>query len=446
MRGFESWALSYLLNSFWQVPLLFAAGWVAARALRGAGAAAEHRVWVGVLLLEGLLPALSTMRWGWLSAISILHGRGLDASETHVAVVMGSGTVAGGLHVTGALLAAVAMAYAAITAYFAARFAWRWRRLRSLRLNAVEMTLAGEMGDCWSRCAERFGIRRAMVTASADVFGPVTMGFRRKLVLLPVGMISGAQDVDIQTVIAHEFAHMRRNDFCKNLMYELLSLAVNYHPLTWLTRERLTESREIVCDEVAAEVGGRAQYARSLLRIASLLTREAPARSSHAIGFFDTRTFERRIMRLAKKQSEMQGVRRWAAVVACVAFGIAACGTAFALSMHVDAGATIVQDHPTKAPKVIKVSPQVIAGNRIGGNDPKYPIEAKKEKVQGTVVLNAVISKDGSIEKLTVVSGPKELRKSAADAVRTWKYKPYLLNGQPVRVETAIHVTYSLGK
>ncbi len=76
---------------------------------------------------------------------------------------------------------------------------------------------------------------------------------------------------DLRTVIAHEFAHMRRNDFFKNLFYEIVSLPVSYHPLFRLTRERIMESREIVCDGMAAEMDGRGRYARSFLRLASLL-------------------------------------------------------------------------------------------------------------------------------------------------------------------------------
>jgi hypothetical protein len=57
MRSVESFVLSYLANSLWQIPLLFAAGWAAARVLRPLGAAAEHRVWVSVLVLQSLLPA-----------------------------------------------------------------------------------------------------------------------------------------------------------------------------------------------------------------------------------------------------------------------------------------------------------------------------------------------------------------------------------------------------
>ena len=64
----KSWVLSYLLNSLWQIPLLFAAGWVAARALRRVGSTAEHRVWVSVLLLQTLLPAFSMLPPGWLGS------------------------------------------------------------------------------------------------------------------------------------------------------------------------------------------------------------------------------------------------------------------------------------------------------------------------------------------------------------------------------------------
>ena len=61
-------------------------------------------------------------------------------------------------------------------------------------------------------------------------------------------------------------------------------------------------------------------------------------------------------------------------------------------------------------------------------------------------MLNAVIGKDGSVEKLIVVSGPKELQESSLDAVRQWTYKPYLVNGDPVEVKTTINVIYTLTK
>jgi protein TonB len=66
-------------------------------------------------------------------------------------------------------------------------------------------------------------------------------------------------------------------------------------------------------------------------------------------------------------------------------------------------------------------------------------------RVQGTVVLAATISKTGAIENLRVVSGPPMLAMAAEQAVQTWRYRPYLLNGAPVEVETTVRVVFHLG-
>ena len=97
------------------------------------------------------------------------------------------------------------------------------------------------------------------------------------------------------------------------------------------------------------------------------------------------------------------------------------------------------------APKKIAVSAGVIAGNKIGGVDPRYPPIARAARIQGTVVLQATISKGGTIENLRVLSGPPMLQQAAEEAVRTWRYKPYLLNGDPVEVETQVNVVFTLG-
>jgi len=446
MKDFESWLLTYLLNSLWQIPLLFAAGWLAARALRPAGAAAEHRMWVSVLLLQCLLPACSALPQGWLQTLFSWAGNARHAGEAHVSVVMGAGTPVGAWHLSGELLAAIAIAYGATIAYFAARFAWRWKKLAGLRREVEMMPLSPEATLQWAQCSARFGIADVSIATSSQIFGPVTIGFfRKKLVLFPAGTATSLQEPELHAAMAHEFAHLHRNDFLKNLVYELLSLPVSYHPVLWLTRERVTESREMVCDQMAADISGRNEYARSLLRLASLLMHGLPRRTPHAIGILDANTFERRVMKLSKKQNEIRGVRRFAIVLACAVFGIGTCASAIALSMHVDAGSAAAGDKaPPHSP--LTVSASDMAGNKISGPVPKYPAEAKKEGIQGTVVLDAVIGKDGTVEELRVASGPKELQQSSLDAVRQWIYKPFLLNGDPVELKTTINVVYSLAK
>ena len=87
---------------------------------------------------------------------------------------------------------------------------------------------------------------------------------------------------------------------------------------------------------------------------------------------------------------------------------------------------------------------RVIAGNRLTFVQPIYPPQAKADKVQGAVVLSARIEKDGTVKILKVVSGPEPLRKSAVDAVSQWTYKPYLMNGKPVAVDTTMTINFSI--
>ncbi len=442
MKQMELWILSYLLNSLWQVPLLFAAGWSVARALRAAGSAVEHRVWVTVLLLQTLLPACSLLPWEWLQSLPWWSEHASKSVEAQVSIAMGAGAAVGQFQLLGTLLTSIAVMYMATSAWLTARFLWRSINVSVLRREAVPVALPHEAAAFWLRCARIFAIANVSIASSSRIVGPVTMGIHRKLVLLPAGMVESLPEDDLKTVIAHEFTHMYRWDFLKNLLYEVASLPVAYHPLLWFTRARIMETREMICDEMAADINGQKDYARSLLRLARLLVERTPAVTPHTIGIFDANTFERRIMNLSEKHNQLSGVRRLALVGASALLGLGISASAMAVAVHIHPAAT--DNSGSKAPKQLSISADVMAGNLLNKAVPVYPPAAKKAKIQGTVVLDAVISKDGNVENLRIVSGPQELQQSAIDAVRQWKYKPYLLNGDPVEVLTTINIVYSL--
>jgi len=96
------------------------------------------------------------------------------------------------------------------------------------------------------------------------------------------------------------------------------------------------------------------------------------------------------------------------------------------------------------APQRVRISGGVTKGLLVHRVEPSYPPLAKSARVQGEVVLSAVISTNGDIENLQLVSGHPMLVPSAIAAVKQWRYKPYLLNGQPVEVETTITVIFTL--
>ncbi len=110
---------------------------------------------------------------------------------------------------------------------------------------------------------------------------------------------------------------------------------------------------------------------------------------------------------------------------------------------------SVLSSMPTVAPHVatpqrVRVSSGVQSGLLVRKVNPSYPPLARQARIQGVVILQAQISKDGSIQNLQLISGHPMLAPAAIEAVKQWKYRPYLLNGEPVEVETQIQVNFTL--
>jgi len=107
-------------------------------------------------------------------------------------------------------------------------------------------------------------------------------------------------------------------------------------------------------------------------------------------------------------------------------------------------GHPIVGPPPTPVHSApLRVS-RMMEGNLIDRVQPQYPSLARQARIQGIVVLRAVISRDGKIENLQIMSGHPMLVQAAMDAVRQWRYRPYYLNNEPVEVETQVTVNFTL--
>ena len=103
------------------------------------------------------------------------------------------------------------------------------------------------------------------------------------------------------------------------------------------------------------------------------------------------------------------------------------------------------QATPAK-PMRVRVSSRVAEAQIVKKIAPRYPEEAKQNHVHGTVILHAVISTAGEIQNLKLVSGDPSLATAAMEAVKQWKYKPYLLNGEPLEVDTTVEINFNLGR
>jgi protein TonB len=106
--------------------------------------------------------------------------------------------------------------------------------------------------------------------------------------------------------------------------------------------------------------------------------------------------------------------------------------------------APVLAKTPAPTPKRIRVPARVAEANLIHDVTPQYPPEAGRKRIEGTVVLMAVIGKDGTVRDVRVENGLPLLAQAAIDAVKQWRYRPYLLNGEPVEVDSHITINFTL--
>ena len=147
-------------------------------------------------------------------------------------------------------------------------------------------------------------------------------------------------------------------------------------------------------------------------------------------------------MVLTRKRTPVGATRGILIAAACAILALVTCTSAVALRTDVAAMTPTIE---SATPAKVHVKSSVMASQKIAGENPTYPPEARANKIQGTVVLALTIDKDGAPEDVHVTRSPdKSLADSAIKAVRTWRWRPYLLNGNPVDVDTTVNVTYNL--
>jgi len=436
-RSSMIWMVDYLLNSAWQTPLVLLVALIAARFVARLSPAALHRTWVTALALATVLPACRIDAWpgiAWWHAATIAGGR------VQVTILPGA-AAAGSLRLSPVMMAVWFMLYAAITCYFAGRIVWGLWKTEMLRRNASASPLSEPLRQRWEALCARFGVTHAALCVSSTVLGPAAVGSRT--VLLPSEFIGTVPARDLDAALAHELAHVQRSDFVKNAAYAVLMLPVAYHPCAWLLQKGVAESRETVCDALAAEaLDGRRCYARSLLRLAMAIPAGLRGGAPGAVGIFDTNTLERRVGIMMDQGKRLSGGSRLAAVTAVLLL------TAGAVVSMVSTHLTVrAADNPPGRPHMLHVKADIMAENLETKVMPKYPEEAKANHniVNGTCTLGLIVNEKGLPTEIHVVKSLRQdYDKSALAAVRQWRWKPFLLNGDPIAVETTVDVVYHI--
>ena len=152
-----------------------------------------------------------------------------------------------------------------------------------LRAHAIAKRNATGAAPEWQRAAGRLAhalkLRRAVqLLESAAVEVPTVIGWLRPVVLLPAATLTGLSTEQMEMILAHELAHVRRNDFFVNLMQAVVETLLFYHPAVWWISHRIRVEREHCCDDVAVSVSGKPLvYARALTRLEELRVEDAQA-------------------------------------------------------------------------------------------------------------------------------------------------------------------------
>ncbi len=377
-----------------------------------------------------------------------------------------------------------------------ARIGYGFLILRRLRRGAD--VLAGAHDDL----KRHLGVR-ATICASAATPGPVTFGWLRPVVLAP------RECLDDDHVVCHELLHVRRRDWLFNCLERSAGALLWFHPaILWLLA-RIQLSREQVVDqEVVALLGGRERYLHTLVsaaagadlapapmflakrhlreRVANLLEDRpmsqsrifSTATAAGAAALLTVILAVRAVPLRAAPQAEAAGRSVTIHKIDASAvpeplrdrvlgeLGLEESQTVSAADLEAatkrvsnldsrlfpfvaenEAGVVdVLISAPNLTSKRIKVGGNVQQANIVYRAMPTYPVEAKMNGVQGIVTLHVVIGRDGTVLSATRIEGDTTLAASAIDAVRHWTYKPTLLNGSPVEVESDVNVNFTLAK
>ena len=315
-----------------------------------------------------------------------------------------------------------------------------YRRLRRLRRRTRCLPLPRHL----QMLKEQLGVS-ARFRVSSEVGGPITFGFLQPVVIVPKSFTE--LDEGIQSaVVCRELLHVRRKDWVWNTVEELVRTILWFHPgIHWLiARIRLTRE-QAVDEQVVTLLGSRKTYLHSLVEIA-----KRSASTVLPAPLFLKESQLRRRVRLLLQLGEVRISKTKTSV------SVAASLVLLAVTGWWSVGALpLAAPHPaglsqaeSKLQDPVRVGSNVMKRKLIHRIDPEYRSHLTIARPTGLVILSVVIDTKGEVQQVKVVQGDKNepaLDAAAMDAVRQWRYEPYLLNGQPIPVQTTVFVRFPPG-
>jgi beta-lactamase regulating signal transducer with metallopeptidase domain/HEAT repeat protein len=249
------------------------------------------------------------------------------------------------------------------------RLAGGWWRTRALRTRGIEAA-----PDACQRMATRL-IARMRITrpvaffVSSRVTAPIVFGHLKPVVLVPAAVLAGLSPSQLDAILAHELAHVRRHDYLVNLLQTVIETVFFYHPAVWWVSRQVRQSREECCDDIAvAACGDRKDYVEALLGLEQMRHAAAPFATA-ALGATDGALLARARRLLIDTEREGASPRLTASAIAIAVAGIALAGISTA------ATAPVMVDRPL-SPAASSASPASSASSA-SKTSPASPGESK---------------------------------------------------------------------
>lgn len=345
--------LLFLLNATWQVTLVALLASAADRLLRSAKARYQHLLWVLALAASVALPGsvfLHSAPAPIRDSVTTTQaqGRPVDRVADEQANTspkiktvrqswLGMKTKLPVLRVARPLAIAALLLYVNLLLYRIGNLWLAWLRTRAVVQSALPIKGSAKVkiNEALARCELAFDLKHLRVLSSTAVAVPIAARVLRPLVILPEYLLAEG-DLDLlSSAIGHEAAHVARHDYLLNLIYELASLPLWFHPALTLLLRRIRRTRELSCDEVvAARLLRPSVYAQSLVQLAAAALPASRLSATIAVGIADSDILEERIMRILNVSPLAS--RRWTVLAAItVLLFVAPCLAAGAFAMQV---------------------------------------------------------------------------------------------------------------
>jgi|SRR5579863_5335772 len=272
----------------------------------------------------------------------------------------------------------------------------------------------------------------------ADVSVPIACGLLRPLVLMPRASAEWP-DWQFDAAVRHERTHIQRQDLWANFAAQLACAIWWFHPLVWMISRQLRASQETACDDAVLFSGLEpATYAEALLTVAQTVAQTGAQTSTLTLlpgcPMTTQTNLKSRIARLLDggiaRTTSRANLFRTAIGFAVVLAAIGTLG---------------VQKSRAQSDQVYHVGGDVTSPRVLYREDPQYTEEARKQKIEGPVVLTMVIGTDGLAHDISVTQSLNPgLDRQAALAIQKWHFAPGTLKGEPVAVQAVIEVNFKL--